>query len=74
MAQRPLHKRGGPTKSTPEVQAVIVIVIQEGNFRDVAAGCARISPETLSRWMNSNDPNSPNFDTRPMWRNLRRKK
>ena len=42
---------GRPTKLTPEVRERIVQAIRGGNYRNVAARFAGISPETFARWM-----------------------
>lgn len=40
-----------PTKLTHETQEKILLAIRDGNYREVAAQWAGVSPETVSRWM-----------------------
>ena len=42
---------GRPSLLTPEVQDTIVKAILLGNYREVAAGIAGVSPFTFARWM-----------------------
>jgi len=44
-------KRGRPTKLTAEVQATIVAALRDGNYREVAARVAGISPSVMRQWM-----------------------
>jgi hypothetical protein len=46
-----LNKVGRPTKLTPEIHAIIVNAIAEGNYIETAAACAGISKETLHSWL-----------------------
>ena len=42
---------GRPTKLCPEVQAKLISMVQEGQFRATAARALGIAPETVCRWM-----------------------
>lgn len=46
---------GRPTKFTPETRQKVLTAIKAGNFREVAAGYAGISPATLRSWL-ARDP------------------
>ena len=45
-----------PTKLTPAVAERILSAIRAGNFMEVAARYAGISPSTLYRWLERGDP------------------
>ncbi len=48
------RKQGRPSKVLDEeVRGIILTAIVEGNYREVAAKFAGVSPETLSTWMNT---------------------
>lgn len=46
-----MAKRGRPTDLTPDIQAKIVEVVAAGNYREIAAHAAGISPRTLAGWV-----------------------
>lgn len=43
--------RGRSTKISPELQKQIVEVLEEGNYREVAADCVGVPATTISKWM-----------------------
>lgn len=45
------RRRGRPEKLTPEVQAKILLGLQGGNFRKVAAQLAGVSYQTFAEWL-----------------------
>jgi len=48
---KPRRKKGRPTALTPTIQALIVRLVKAGNYGNVAARWAGISPDTMSRWL-----------------------
>ncbi len=48
------RRTGRPTKLTPAIRRKILSVLKAGNYRNVAAAVAGISPERLSKWMAMN--------------------
>ncbi len=52
---------GRPTKLTPEVQATIVQVVEEGNYFETAAAIAGISKVTLYSWIEKGEAGDEPF-------------
>lgn len=46
-----MARTGRPTKLTPEVAQAICAAVAAGNFRQVAARAAGVSPRTLGDWL-----------------------